>query len=261
MQLEDWLRLLTEAHALGCRNVQFIGGEPLLYAGLPQLVREAKRLNYDLIEVFTNGTRFTDDIVTLFKATGAMLATSFYAKDRCTHDAITGVRGSQQKTVEAVRRAIANRIPTRVGVIAMKAEDAQIQSTVDFLRALGVEDIGVDRVRRFGRGAQACESRDPMDELCGACWRGSLAVNSAGDVSPCIFSHFYNVGHVSAGLSTILEEKPLLDFRKTMRDRRIPSSKNYPGLCQPYGCNPNDCSPQTGCEPYCSPRYYCNPKY
>ena len=258
LRLADWLQLLNEARLVGCRKVQFIGGEPLLYPGLPQLVCQARQLNYEIIEVYTNATRLTDDVIQLFKENGVMLATSFYSDDECTHDAMTKVRGSQIRTVKGLKRAISAGIPTRVGIVAV-AEDDSTQGTIEFLRKLGVEHIRVDRVRGIGRGNDNHEYDDPKSELCGACWRGRLAVNSAGDVSPCIFSHFNNVGHVSDGLVNILKSQSLQKFREEVRrmDSARPTLLNI-NQCNPHMCNPNECNPIM-CNPNeCNP-IQCNP--
>jgi MoaA/NifB/PqqE/SkfB family radical SAM enzyme len=259
LQWVEWVRVLCEARTLGCRSVQFIGGEPLLYPALPDLIREARRLDYYIIEVFTNGTRLSDELVRLFADNGVMLATSFYSDDACSHDSITGVRGSQQKTIKAIERAVAAGIPTRVGVITMPENEARAQATVHFLRALGVEHVRLDRVRGIGRGHTFTNTRNPQEELCGACWRGRLALNSAGDVSLCVFSHFHKVGHISDGLATILESPALRTFRQEIRymdeTRRMASCRPMrcdPSDCDPGVCAPEECSPNT-CLPECSP--------
>ncbi|MFD7861384.1 radical SAM protein [Streptomyces sp. NPDC059783] len=43
MATSDWHRLIDEAAALGTSTVQFIGGEPLLHPGFPELVEHALR--------------------------------------------------------------------------------------------------------------------------------------------------------------------------------------------------------------------------
>ena len=132
LELPDWLQLLSDARALGCRQVQFIGGEPLLYSGLPALLRHARLLDYETIEVFTNATRLSDDMARLFQENGVLLATSFYSEDDCTHDTITGVRGSQTRTLRGLERAIAARIPVRVGIIEMPNTRDKLKVLLNF---------------------------------------------------------------------------------------------------------------------------------
>jgi len=49
----DWQRLLVEAYDLGCRRVQFIGGEPLLVKEFDHLVATAHTLGYISIGVYS----------------------------------------------------------------------------------------------------------------------------------------------------------------------------------------------------------------
>src|SRR5262249_14075283 len=145
-------------------------------------------------------------------------------------------------------------------IITMPENEARAQATVDFLRALGVTHVGLDRVRGIGRGDMFTNTRNRQEELCGACWRGRLALNSAGDVSLCVFSHFHKVGHISDGLATILESPALRTFRQEIRHmdetRRMaycrPARCDPDPTCNPGVCGPDECSPTT-CIPECNP--------
>ena len=43
MTLEDWTGVIHQASALGCRQLQFIGGEPTLHPDLPALIDQIER--------------------------------------------------------------------------------------------------------------------------------------------------------------------------------------------------------------------------
>src|SRR5580692_1831179 len=53
---EDYSLLLKQIHQLGCRKVQFIGGEPTLNKSLPYLIEKARLEGFEFVEVFTNLT-------------------------------------------------------------------------------------------------------------------------------------------------------------------------------------------------------------
>ena len=74
MSHEEWHTTLAEAFDLGCRKVQFIGGEPTLYPRLPDLIADAGRRGYEFIEVFTNATLLSDSLLGTFLRWGARLA-------------------------------------------------------------------------------------------------------------------------------------------------------------------------------------------
>src|SRR5947208_14544863 len=54
-----WQRVLAEAAALGVVQVHFSGGEPLVRRDLPELMREARRL--DLYTHLSTGATLADD--------------------------------------------------------------------------------------------------------------------------------------------------------------------------------------------------------
>src|ERR1044071_881730 len=89
LKLQDWLSLIRQAAQLGCKKVQFIGGEPTLHPDLCEMIREANRLGFQIIEVYTNGTHFTKPLKQVFKDNGVSLAFSVYAADADTHDLVT----------------------------------------------------------------------------------------------------------------------------------------------------------------------------
>lgn len=248
---EDWLSILQDASSFGCRSVQFIGGEPLLYSRLHDLIREAKNLDFETIEVYTNGTRITQRDIEVFTTYEVKVAFSYYSSLSTTHDLITGVNGSRSKTFKAIQACAAAGIHVRVGVVKM-AENSDVNESFDELRAVGVKDLVIDRGRSFGRAAKAGSSPE-MGELCGNCWKGSLAINSHGAISGCVFSHAWDVGELKQGLGNVLNGDALREFRDKVKAQ--PRS----GMCDP-GCGPDD----GGCNPACVPGFcspdFCNPR-
>jgi MoaA/NifB/PqqE/SkfB family radical SAM enzyme len=71
----DYTRLMTESFALGCRRVQFIGGEPTLYRDLPVLIRTARQMGFEFIEIYTNLTILPEELLQCFVANRVHVAT------------------------------------------------------------------------------------------------------------------------------------------------------------------------------------------
>jgi len=249
MEYADWRGVLQEGFSLGCRAVQFIGGEPTIYPHLPKLVFDARSIGYTFIEVFTNGTTLNESLVDLFARNGVHVAFSVYARQAETHDLITQRTGSFEKTVRGIRLALASGLHTRAGIIAMDANRDEVEDTKAFLRALGVESVGSDRVRGIGRGNEFLPGVAPIDELCGSCWKAKLAVDADGNAYPCVFSKFIPRGNIRAGLAPIIESASLQDFRNTLKTRMTNAAS-----CYPDACNPATCYPATRpCSPECAP--------
>lgn len=218
---EDWANILEQGAEVGCRAVQFIGGEPTLFKDLLFLVEKSRELGYNFIEVYTNATLLTDVHLDELRAYNVSIATSFYSYLAATHDSITQRKGSFDRTVRAIRMIVEKGMPLRVGIITLPQNQGQSEDIIKFLVNLGVprEQIGVDRVRGEGRGTKHVREKDGYSKLCGSCWRGNLAISSDGSVYPCIFARQFNMGNVlKEPLNQILKNQELINFRHKVHD-------------------------------------------
>jgi MoaA/NifB/PqqE/SkfB family radical SAM enzyme len=182
LQRSDYERVMTETADIGCRQVQFIGGEPTLNADLVRHIEFAARRGFTFIEGFSNLTRLDASLIECFRTHGVHVATSIYAATATTHDAITKTRGSFDRTTANVRRLRGAEVAVRAGVIEMQQNAGQREKTIRFLNDLGVSDVRTDRLRRFGRAATDDDAQ--MSELCGSCAGGTLCVADT-NCNPC----------------------------------------------------------------------------
>jgi len=257
---QDYKRLINEGRAAGCSAIQFIGGEATLNKNLPDFIRYAYALGYDSIEVFTNATYLTDELLNVFKETKTCMAFSFYSANEKLHDAITQVEGSFVRTVENIRKFVSAGIPLRGNIIVMQQNEKTVKDTISYLQKLNVRYVGLDRVRGVGRGKNAT-TRGGMDELCNNCWRGNLAISSEGISYPCIMSREFPVGNIrQMSLMDILDGSSLQEFRslsytKYLREKHRLNENGNDRLaisdnCSPDGCRPDvDLPPSVCCKP------------
>lgn len=259
--LADYLRLISESYSLGSREVQFIGGEPTLNRDLPKLIRHAAKIGYTFIEVFSNLTHLSDELVQCFVEHDVRVATSVYAPTADIHDDITHVTGSFRKTIDGIERLLALGVAVRAAIIEMDENRGLTEATIAFLHALGVENASSDRLRPFGRGGQDCKSE--LGELCGTCAGNTLCIGPDGRVSPCIMSKGWAVGSVlDAPLDSIAHSEDLSRLRKEIGGAVTERQGSIHMSCQPKLCQPYEtCQPKWGggpCEPTgCNP---CRPK-
>lgn len=247
-----WKNILIDAYSLNCKNVQFIGGEPTIYPHLNKLIVDAKQIGYEFIEVYTNGTVLSDEHLRTFLDNDVNLAFSIYSADKEIHNKITKGKGSFTKTVKNIKRAKNSGLNIRASIIEMKENLGTAKETEDFVkRELGIEKIGIDRSREIGRAKD--EIKDEYQELCGACWQGKLAINSDGDVFPCVFSRFATIGNITEGLNNILNKDELAEFRTKVKEIDDYREK----MREETGVITNDCRPRDECMPYCKPN--CTP--
>ena len=145
MTYGDWTRVLDEAAELGCRSLQFIGGEPTLHPRLDDLVDHANHRGFQFIEVFTNATRLCQELLGCFQRSGVHIATSFYTDDPAVHEVITQVKGSWARTVSGIESVLAAGLPIRAGVVETERYPGHGPRAIEFLKGLGVQNMRVDR--------------------------------------------------------------------------------------------------------------------
>ncbi|MGH3941038.1 MAG: radical SAM protein [Pseudonocardiaceae bacterium] len=263
MSPADWCRVIDEVAQLGGRMVQFIGGEPTLYRGLPALVRCALAQRLE-VEVFSNLVHVSGELWETFIQPGVRLATSYYSDDAAEHEAITRGRGSHARTKANISEALRRSVPLRVGLVGVQDGQRVGQARAE-LEALGVTEIGSDHLRQVGRGIR--QRRPGIDQLCGHCARGKVAVSPNGEVWPCVFARWMPVGNVRRRtLAEVLTSPEMATVTATLAGRfRVPEMPCVPRMCNPE-CGPN-CGPACtpSCWPHgtgpCGPKGGCVPNY
>jgi radical SAM protein with 4Fe4S-binding SPASM domain len=249
MTVDDWLRVIDQLAVIGALDVQFIGGEPMLYPSLPELIRHAHGAGLS-VEVFSNLTHIRDELWETFTDCGVRLATSYYSDTAEDHDQVTRLRGSHRKTRANVEKALSLNIPLRGGVVAVR-EGQRTQEAARDLTALGVGTVGGDRTRAFGRASKG--AAPAISDLCGHCAHEKCAIGPTGDVWPCVLGRFLNIGNVR---ETPLSEvwgglrmgEALADIRAVLGDgAQSCTPPQFLPMCGP--CGP--CVPSVA---HCDPR-------
>lgn len=241
LTLGQWESILRQGAELGCQHVQLIGGEPLLFRDFEKLVMVACEHGYS-VEVFTNATLLSEERARLFAGHGIQVRVSLYGGTAEVHDAITQVRGSFQRTCDALELLRDYDIGTTVAVIVMKQNQRDLQSIAECIRSLGHEYEGYDVVRPSGRGNDAELVPTDSSVLSGRimdhpnfstdrdsfhayhhwnnCWSGKLAITSNGDALPCIFAREVVCGNIKTHtIAQLASEGSLVDAWAITKDR------------------------------------------
>jgi len=140
----DYLRMIRILVSLGIEKVRLTGGEPLLRAGLVDLIRELAQLQTTAgkldIAVTTNG-HLLASLAEPLKAAGLSRVTvSMDAVDAETFTAITRVPRSFDRVLAGIRAARAAGLgPVKVNCVLLHGfNDSQIEAFAEFSRAEGV---------------------------------------------------------------------------------------------------------------------------
>ena len=191
----DYMRLMQEAHDLGCRKLQLIGGEPQLNPDFHCLLVTAKEIGFDFIEVFTNLTHLSEATLIrrrewhslcdlgLFRHSGAA---------RCNHESqIEPCPHSRE-----FKRLSDQGIATRAATIVIDQDRASVDRTRQYLMSLGVSHVSRGKLREFGRGQNILTQPARLEGLCGHCWVGKLCISPDGAAFPCVMARQWPVGNV-----------------------------------------------------------------
>ncbi len=233
-------RVLDEASAIGCRKVQFTGGECTLRKDLPDLIAHARSRGFETVEIFTNGTLLDESLVSFLANYGVEVALSLHSSRPEIQDRIAGIPGSFEKIVKSLEYILAYKIPVRCHTIAMKENEQYLAETMYFLHKLGVPTTPADPIRPTGRGTNSEQwpeqygflmmRKKPLFSIdreqyeqnhnWNSCWRGKSAITSEGDVIPCVLARTQVAGNVTAAsLEEIIMSSAMRNLWSLTNDR------------------------------------------
>lgn len=257
---EQWKRIIKEISLHPTAGIQFIGGEPLAYPDFDELLLYAYDCGIRRIDIFTNATLLTEKTLQIIRHTGASLRVSIYGHEADIHDKITGRKGSFNKLISNVNKAISLGIPLKFAFVVMKENENYVEACLDFLRKNYSKNQAYDVIRNTSPGKKnshyihsnkvsLLESRYQTkpsfktsfrefyhNHYFNSCWSGKLSITAEGDVIPCIFARQSVCGNV--GNISLSEAIDLLD-----KEWRI--TKDQVEICKDcefrYACH--DCRP------------------
>jgi MoaA/NifB/PqqE/SkfB family radical SAM enzyme len=144
----------------GVRMVDFDGGEPTMNPELIPLVRYAKRIGYDRINVTTNGRLcYYEDFARKLVSSGlTTLLFSVHGPDAKTHAAQVGVADAFEQTVGGIRNA-ARHAPRGVelgmNITLTKGNYAKLPDVAELALALGLHWLNIQFLTPFGRATSS----------------------------------------------------------------------------------------------------------
>ncbi len=234
LQARDWVNLIDQSYELGCKQCQFIGGEPFLWHGekgetVLDLAEHTRSIGFEMVEIFTNATLVKEKDIQRIKSLGLSIAVSLYSDDEKIHDEITRTLGSYKKTIKTLQLLRDYGIPTRVETVLMKQNQNTAESVGQLISEMGFNHRPSDVLRPRGRGDNPGLFPDPdifveyglmLEPNFSAspdffkrsiqghnCLVGKITITDNGDVMPCIFARGQIVGNVNkdGSIKNILE--------------------------------------------------------
>jgi radical SAM protein with 4Fe4S-binding SPASM domain len=211
MTYDELLPVLDDLAAAGCLILTLSGGEVLLRADFFEIAEAAGARGFAL-RIFTNATIVTPRIADRIAALNPIsVESSLLGGDAPTHDGVTLIDGSFEKTVRGVRLLTERGVRVKVKTTLMDANVAQAAQMERLAAELGVEHqvafvlmprrdgdrgplgLQVDdaALRAYLRRRERDVPEAPLpvstdgDGLCSA-GRASCSISPSGDVYPCV---------------------------------------------------------------------------
>jgi len=160
--------LINQACNLGCHEILFSGGEPLLHPDIDFFLEIVASKGIQS-KLYTTGIIKLDPAASIslkklkvFKAHGlSRLAFSLYSARSEVHDSITHVPDSFLATVTAIRNAIRLDMITEIHFVAMRKLIEELPPLTRFVDKLGVRKISILRFVPHGRGKESAPELTP----------------------------------------------------------------------------------------------------
>ena len=158
LSTEDWVRVLTEAEALGALSVNLTGGEPLLRDDLEQIVEAGKRLELYL-NLITSGQPLRRERLERLKELGlSAVQVSLQDTDREASDRIAGTRAYDQK-LEVARWVKELDLPLTLNVVLHRENLDRTESIIRLAEELRADRLELANAQYLG---WALENRDAL---------------------------------------------------------------------------------------------------
>ncbi len=226
---------MIEARALGATAVEFSGLEPTLRADFVDLVREARHLGYQRIQVITNGRRFADREFARAAVQAGLnsVLVSIHGDSAALEASIVGTEQSWTEKRAGIENLQAAFLATRISskhhafailetnVVVTSANVDHLDPVVSFLAGLGIARINLYAARPFGWGNRNFDAAIPPIAAAGtaavAAARRARKMGTPAfvcDFPPCVLGD-------GADLAGSPEDKEVIAVLKSGKEQRL----------------------------------------
>ncbi|RCW29644.1 radical SAM/SPASM domain-containing protein [Marinilabilia salmonicolor] len=271
--------ILNQCVKMNVLNLTLSGGEPLLHKNFCDYLRKCREYDFS-VNVLSNLTLLNDEIIKEMKLNPLLsVQVSLYSMNSDIHDRITQMKGSFEKTKNAILTLVQNEIPMQLSCPIMKQNKlsygevikwaekhnipvgddygiiAEYNHTNENLKCrLSIEEIKKvveDKVANDAKyleqilsEAEKKKDNKANDSVCSVC-RSTICISHNGDVYPCEGWQDYTVGNIKeTSLHEIWENSERNQFLRSLRNQDFPQcikcpDKEYCNMCMVRNANEN----------------------
>jgi SynChlorMet cassette radical SAM/SPASM protein ScmF len=143
---------IREAKPLGLSGVKLTGGEPLLHPEFLKLLAIVRRAELELV-LETNGVLCSPELACeIARSPDCFVSTSLDGVDAETHEWVRGIKGSFDRTIQAVRNLVDAGIRPQIIMSLMRCNAGQIEGMVRLVEKLGASSLKFNVIQPTGRG-------------------------------------------------------------------------------------------------------------
>lgn len=136
LSTKEIFSIIDDAYELGVFRITLSGGEALLRPDIMDVL-EYIHSKHMMLVLFTNGLLLDNNIIDVLAKNGcALVSLSIYGADATTHDLITGVEGSFDRTVHAVRNLTGHGLFTELKCVVLKDNCNQLKEVKNIAESL-----------------------------------------------------------------------------------------------------------------------------
>ncbi|MGB8644490.1 MAG: radical SAM protein [Anaerolineae bacterium] len=161
LSTDEWKRtidiLWNEARVT---QLTFTGGEPTTRKDLAELVRHAERF---VTRLNTSGVTMTPGLSkSLYEASLDGVQVTLYSHEPQDHDALVGVSGAWERTVEGIKNAISAGLNVSINTPLCRLNYQAYPATLEFLHGLGIIYVSSSGLIVAGAAEKAMGSKETL---------------------------------------------------------------------------------------------------
>jgi len=141
LTIEQLKKAISDLYQMKCMHITFTGGDPFMFKEFIDLFVFTRKMGFSC-DIFTNGvflSNHADILKQILSLKPQAFFISLYGADAETHESITTIPDTFNKTVSVIKQIQKAGIPVILNVMLLKNNVDKIENIVSFIKKLNVE--------------------------------------------------------------------------------------------------------------------------